>query len=57
MPEDVSAALRAQKLLRSAGPHAPATVRRRLAGWSVLTRWRGPFWRDQHRPGFRKIDQ
>jgi len=23
------------------GPHAPATVRRRLANWSTLTRWRG----------------
>ena len=41
MPEDVSAVLRAQKLLRSDGPHAPATVRRRLTSWSILTRWRG----------------
>jgi integrase len=23
------------------GPHAPATVRRRLATWSTLTKWRG----------------
>ena len=41
MPENVSASLRSQKLLRSDGPHAPATVRRRLTSWSILTRWRG----------------
>jgi len=41
MPEDVSAVLRAQKLLRGDGPHAPATVRRRLTSWSILTHWRG----------------
>ncbi len=41
MPEDVATALRAKALLRSAGPHAPATVRRRLTTWSILTRWRG----------------
>ncbi|MBL0373681.1 site-specific integrase [Rhizobium sp. KVB221] len=41
LPDTVSAALRAQKLLRSTGPHAPATVRRRLTSWSILTRWRG----------------
>lgn len=41
MPEDVSTSLRSQKLLRSDGPHAPATVRRRLTSWSILTRWRG----------------
>ncbi len=41
MPEDVSIALRAMGLLRSSGPHAPATVRRRLTSWSILTRWRG----------------
>jgi integrase len=27
--------------LRTAGPHAPDTVRRRLASWSTLTKWRG----------------
>jgi len=27
--------------LRVSGPHAPATVRRRLANGSTLTRWRG----------------
>ncbi|PZM12898.1 site-specific integrase [Rhizobium tubonense] len=41
MPEDVSNALRVKGLLRSTGPHAPATVRRRLTSWSILTRWRG----------------
>lgn len=41
MPADVAIALRLKGLLRSAGPHAPATVRRRLTSWSILTRWRG----------------
>lgn len=41
MPEDVAVALRVKGLLRSSGPHAPGTVRRRLTSWSILTRWRG----------------
>lgn len=41
MPADVADNLRRQGFLKSAGPHAPATVRRRLANWSTLTRWRG----------------
>ncbi|MBP2238668.1 integrase [Sinorhizobium kostiense] len=41
MPADVEAGLRAKRLLRAAGPHAPGTVRRRLTSWSILTRWRG----------------
>jgi integrase len=41
MPADVDENLRRQGLLKSVGPHAPATVRRRLANWSTLTRWRG----------------
>lgn len=41
MPADVDANLRAQGFLKSSGPHAPATVRRRLANWSTLTKWRG----------------
>ncbi|MBY3123271.1 site-specific integrase, partial [Rhizobium laguerreae] len=41
MPAEVDESLRSQGFLRSAGPHAPATVRRRLANWSTLTRWRG----------------
>lgn len=41
MPADVADNLRAQDFLKSTGPHAPATVRRRLANWSTLTKWRG----------------
>ncbi|SDA97433.1 tyrosine-type recombinase/integrase [Sinorhizobium sp. NFACC03] len=41
MPVDVEAGLRDSRLLRANGPHAPATVRRRLTSWSILTRWRG----------------
>ena len=41
MPAEVATALRAAGLLRSDGPHAPATVRRRLSNWSTLTGWRG----------------
>lgn len=41
MPEAVAQALRGQGRLRASGPHSPATVRRRLALWSTLHRWRG----------------
>ncbi|HBF32097.1 site-specific integrase [Rhizobium sp.] len=41
MPNDVEDKLRVQGFLRSSGPHAPDTVRRRLATWSTLTKWRG----------------
>jgi integrase len=41
MPETVADTLRAAGRLKSSGPHAPATVRRRLALWSSLHRWRG----------------
>ncbi|CLP72554.1 Uncharacterised protein [Mycobacterium tuberculosis] len=41
MPADVADNLRAQVFLKSTGPHSPATVRRRLANWSTLTKWRG----------------
>ena len=41
MPAEVAAALLAQDLLRVAGPHAPSTVKRRLAHWGTLHRWRG----------------
>lgn len=41
MPTDVAENLRSQGFLKSTGPHAPATVRRRLANWSTLTKWRG----------------
>jgi integrase len=41
MPVEVAESLRAEGLLRSDGPHAPNTVRRRLASWSTLHRWKG----------------
>ena len=41
MPDVVAATLRAEGRLKSTGSHAPATVRRRLALWSSLHRWRG----------------
>jgi integrase len=41
LPKEVSHALKQDGLLRTAGPHAPATVRRRLSSWSTLTHWRG----------------
>lgn len=41
MPAEVEDGLRLRGLLRTTGPHAPATVRRRLTTWSILTRWRG----------------
>jgi len=41
MPAAVADNLRGQGFLKAAGPHAPATVRRRLASWSTLTHWRG----------------
>ncbi|MGN6451087.1 MAG: integrase, partial [Brucella intermedia] len=41
MPSAVEEELRQRGFLRASGPHAPATVRRRLANWSTLTRWRG----------------
>lgn len=41
MPADVDQLLRSQGFLKSTGPHAPDTVRRRLASWSTLTKWRG----------------
>ncbi len=41
MPREVALTLKQDGLLRMAGPHAPATVRRRLSSWSTLTQWRG----------------
>jgi integrase len=41
MPADVTAALVEAGVLRVRGPHAPETVKRRLASWSTLHRWRG----------------
>jgi integrase len=52
MPQEVAAALRQDGLLRIEGPHAPATVRRRLSSWSTVTQWRG-FSGAFDAPGFR----
>lgn len=41
MPADAAAALRESEMLRSTGPHAPSTVKRRLASWGTLHRWKG----------------
>jgi integrase len=41
MPAGVAAALRESEMLRSTGPHAPSTVKRRLASWGTLHRWKG----------------
>ena len=41
MPADVAESLRREGLLRCDGPYAPNTVRRRLASWSTLHRWKG----------------
>lgn len=41
MPADIAAALRKGEMLRSPGPHAPSTVKRRLASWGTLHRWKG----------------
>ncbi|TWB45536.1 site-specific recombinase XerD [Rhizobium sp. ERR 922] len=41
MPAEVADNLRHQGFLKASGPHAPDTVRRRLASWSTLTKWRG----------------
>lgn len=48
MPEDIATQLATQGLFRGSkntagfrSPHAPSTVRRRLASWSTLHRWRG----------------
>lgn len=41
MPLAVEQSLRHQGFLRVPGPHAPDTIRRRLATWSTLTKWRG----------------
>jgi hypothetical protein len=41
MPKPVSQSLRDQGFLCATGPHAPDRVRRSLASWSTLTKWRG----------------
>ena len=52
MPAEVATELREALLLRTDGPHAPSTVKRRLANWGTLHRWKGqegPF----HSPSLR----
>jgi len=52
MPAKVATELREALLLRTDGPHAPSTVKRRLANWGTLHRWKGqegPF----HAPSLR----
>lgn len=52
MPAAVATELQDALLLRSSGPHAPSTVKRRLAHWGTLHRWKGqegPF----HAPSLR----
>ncbi len=41
MPADLAKCLADQGNLRIDGPHAPGTVKRRLAHWATLHRWRG----------------
>ena len=41
MPDSVASALRAMGALKSIGPHAPGTVKRRLSLWSSMHKWRG----------------
>ncbi|NTI46090.1 site-specific integrase [Rhizobium rhizogenes] len=41
MPANIDENLRSQGFLKTVGPHAPGTVRRRLANWSTLSKWRG----------------
>ncbi len=56
MPADVAEALRAAGALKSAGPHAPATVKRRLSLWGSMHKWRGlngPFGDGQIRAALR----
>jgi len=41
MPADVAESFRAEGLLRCEGLHALNSVKRRLASWSTLHRWKG----------------
>jgi integrase len=41
MPAEIEQALKGQGVLKVGGPHAPATVQRRLSSWASLHRWRG----------------
>ena len=50
MPDVIASQLKASGYLKVKGPHAPATVRRRLANWATLHRWRGLEPCSAHRP-------
>lgn len=41
MPAEIERVLKGQGVLKVGGPHAPATVLRRLSSWASLHRWRG----------------
>ncbi len=41
MPAEIAMTLRIDGHLRTDGPHAPSTVKRRLAHWATLHRWKG----------------
>lgn len=56
MPDEVASALRAMGALKSTGPHAPGTVKRRLSLWGSMHKWRGlsgPFGDGQIRTALR----
>ncbi|MCU0729987.1 MAG: site-specific integrase, partial [Hyphomonas sp.] len=56
MPDEVASALRAMGTLKSTGPHAPGTVKRRLSLWGSMHKWRGlsgPFGDGQFRTALR----
>ncbi len=57
MPADVAIRLKREGLLRCEGPHAPSTVRRRMANWATLHRLRGlrgPFANPEVREAIRR---
>ena len=41
MPPEIERMLKGQGVLKVGGPHAPATVQRRLSSWASIHRWRG----------------
>src|SRR5271165_4697371 len=53
MPQNVAESLREDRLLRSEGPHAPATVRRRLSSRPPWRGIEGPFASPALRPALR----
>lgn len=56
MPDEVVLTLRASGALKSLGPHAPGTVKRRLSLWGSMHKWRGlsgPFGDGQIRTALR----